>query len=333
MKKLCKRMLALIVALVLMAGTFHTIPAFGNELTYDGYVVADAYVNCLIFATHNIDYSQPAAQSTATAPSVAVPPPVMISVPPAFAGQGQYVDVEVRLGLNVTGLSSLGLMVAYDSNILQAISITLGIMIIPPSTFTPGQNPIRLDLYAGLPSENTTRTGNLVTIRFRVCDYAPAGPTPVTVTIPYAYRAVGYYFECVRSAVGVYPRNGVVNVCPPYRYCAHCAPECPYDCTCPIFKYREWREWQRVVGQIMQEYSEYRIWLAAIAQAQADHEAYLEWRAHVEYREWRYQQYREWRAHVEYQEWRYQQYRAWRAYVEWREWLAYLEWRDNLVTF
>ena len=200
MKKLCKRMLALVTALVLVTGTFTAIPALGNEFSYDGNDVGNSPI---------IDFwigvlSQPAAP-------------------------GQYVDVVLALYNNAFGLNTLGLTVTYDSDVLQSVNVTPGNLMTMPTPPIAGENPMQLGFYSANPLANFESghiggVGSFAVIRFRIHDNAPSGSTPITVTATHAYAIDNNdNLFCFLRSIGI--SNGVVNVCPPYCECLNCANE------------------------------------------------------------------------------------------------------------
>jgi len=194
MKKLCKRMLALVVALVLAAGTFNSIPAFGSEITYDGRVVR-----------------------------VTPFPRIGINVLSPSAAPGQYVDVVLLLYNNGPSLDTLalGLTVTYDSNVLQGISITPGTTVSLPAPPSADENPMQLNFSLANPLAHMDVLGHLAVIRFRIHDNAPSGSSPISITGAHAYANLD--LTCVLHIVGV--TQGTVNVCPLYCACLNCANE------------------------------------------------------------------------------------------------------------
>ena len=365
MKRLCKRMLALVTALVLVTGTFTAIPAFGSEFSYDGNDVGNS---------PTLDFR--------------------IDVLSQSAAPGQYVDVVLVIAENAFGVNTLGLTITYDSTILQSISVIPGNAMSLPTPPSVGENPMQLNFYAVNPLENFEYLGHLAAIRFRIHDNAPSGSTPITVTPVHAYYITNdLSLICELWTVGI--TQGAVNVCPLYCACLNCANESDFPNLIAIVPPQQnqavrprihMNRWQAYIGDwglpptvdiivtpfdpiatanvswgpltlrsslggwwLPEFYSvgtvtlpddvtninsvclEVRAWVDVFCPADCDCPVceYEAWQAYVEYREWRHQQYLAWRAYLEYREWRYQQYLAWRAHVEYQEWRyqQYREWR------
>jgi len=187
MKKLCKRMLAMITALVLVAGIFTAIPVFGSW------------------------------------PWMPIEPYFNVSVLSQSAAPGQYVDVVLLVTSHEVFVNTLGLTVAYDSNVLQSVSVIQGNAATLPAPPSGGENPMQLNFYSiNHPYSLIGGVGSLAAIRFRIHDNAPSGSTPITVTPAHAYA--GYpNLVCQVSFVGI--TQGIVNICSPYCECLNCANE------------------------------------------------------------------------------------------------------------
>ena len=191
MKKLCKRMLALVIALVLVAGTFTAIPAFGDVIS----------------------------------PEIRF----RISILSPSAAPGQYVNVVLSFSTNLLGFNTFGFSVAYDSDILQSVSVTPGNVMTLPAPPSAGENPMQLNFYSPNPLENfpvgtLEVMRNFAVIRFRIHDNAPSGPTPITITGTHAYW-IGDNLDLTCFRLIFSGASGVVNVCPPYCECLNCANE------------------------------------------------------------------------------------------------------------
>ncbi|MCL2388398.1 MAG: stalk domain-containing protein [Defluviitaleaceae bacterium] len=130
-----------------------------------------------------------------------------VSLSHETASRGEYVYTVVSLDAN-SGISNLRLNVSYDNNALTLVSVTPTTLIPLPMPPSIENNPFALGFDLANPTDVTTATGNLATLRFRVADNAPIGTVPIGVSVASAYRVENFMPMRVTFTAG----NGAVNI-------------------------------------------------------------------------------------------------------------------------